>query len=80
MDGLSGATRPVGEHNLTFPAEHPALAALKPGDYQLVVEAAREVGGRELVRLPFSWPVTHQAEHQVSGKTELGNISLTIQP
>ena len=80
VDGLSGATRPVGVHSLFFPAEHPALAALQPGDYQLVVEAAREVGGRELVRLPFSWPVTEQTEHQVSGKTELGQISLNIQP
>ncbi len=51
-----------------------------PGDYQLLVEAAREVGGRELVRLPFSWPVTEQVSHQADGSSELGKIQLNIQP
>ena len=30
----------------------PPLAQLKPGQYAVVVEAAREVGGRELLRIP----------------------------
>ena len=34
----------------------PPLAQLKPGQYAVVVEAAREVGGRELLRIPFQWP------------------------
>ncbi|PRB74782.1 DUF2271 domain-containing protein [Pseudomonas sp. MYb185] len=80
VDGLSSATRPVGQHTLRFADDHPALAALEPGDYQLLVEAAREVGGRELVKLPFSWPVTEQVSHQGGGKTELGKVSLSIRP
>ena len=33
------------------------LAKLAPGKYKLVVEAVREVGGREAVRIPFEWPI-----------------------
>lgn len=80
VDGLSGATRPVGSHSIDIPADHPALASLEPGDYQLLVEAAREVGGRELVRLPFGWPVTEPTEHQGGGKSELGKVSLSLLP
>src|SRR5690606_13539348 len=58
IDGVSGATRPVGQHQLRFDAAKPPFAALKPGQYALVVEAVREVGGRELLRIPFDWPVT----------------------
>ena len=80
VDGMSGATRPVGEHSLQFASDHPALRALAPGEYQLLVEAAREVGGRELVRLPFNWPVKAALTHQQSGTSELGRITLTLQP
>lgn len=80
VDGLAGATRPVGEHRLHFAADHPALQALEPGDYLLLVEAAREVGGRELVRLPFSWPVSEAARHEGGGDSELGPISLELTP
>src|SRR5690606_29978289 len=46
IDGLSGPTRPVGVHEVKFPT---ALTdKLTEGDYTLIVEASREVGGREL--------------------------------
>ncbi len=53
-DGLSGATRAPGEHTLTFTDGKAPLGKLPAGSYQLVVEAAREVGGRELLRVPFT--------------------------
>lgn len=80
VDGLSSATRPVGQHSLHFDREHPALKTLGPGDYQLLVEAAREVGGRELLRLPFTWPVTERQTRQQSGTSELARITLTLTP
>lgn len=80
VDGLSGATRPAGEHSLHFASDHPALQALAPGEYQLLIEAAREVGGRELVRVPFSWPASNALTHQQSGTSELGRITLNLQP
>lgn len=80
VDGISAATRPVGVHTLVFPASHPALGKLGNGQYQLVVEAAREVGGRELVKIPFSWPATTAETLGATGSSELGKISLTLKP
>lgn len=78
IDGLSGPTRPVGVHELKIPAGHPALAGLAPGDYELVVEASREVGGRELVRVPFSWGKGTPTQATASGQSELGAITLRV--
>lgn len=80
VDGISGATRAVGTHSLSFSSDSAALKQLKAGDYELLVEAAREVGGREILRIPFSWPpqATHTATTQ--GQHELGRITLTLTP
>lgn len=80
VDGVSAATRAVGSHTLTFDDSKAPLKDLPPGDYRLVVEAAREVGGRELLRVPFSWPATAQQTHQAQGESELGALSLTVNP
>ncbi len=80
VDGLSGATRPPGEHQLAFASGKPPLDELPAGDYQLVVEAAREVGGRELLKLPFNWPPAGIQSLQVKGQHELGLVALELQP
>jgi hypothetical protein len=77
MDGVSGATRPPGLQTMSFPAAR--LDKLPPGDYKLVIEAAREDGGRELVRLPFAWPARGKLEANAAGKEELGAVSLSVQ-
>lgn len=77
MDGVTGATRAVGEHALTF--KEP-LTNLPAGQYNLVVEAAREKGGRELVRVPFTWPVQKIVNAKASGKEELGDVVLELKP
>ncbi len=68
-DGISGATRAPGRYSIPLPA------TLKPGNYVLNVEAARETGGRELVSIPLVVPV--RAAAQGAGKTELGAIALS---
>ena len=80
VDGVSGATRGVGEHSITFKGSDAALAKLAAGKYQLVVEASREAGGRELVRLPFEWPGKTVQKASVKGQEELGVVSLQIKP
>lgn len=80
VDGLSGATRAPGEHTLSFPTTRAPLDKLPAGDYQLVVEAAREVGGRELLRVPFTWPPKAAQTAKVQGEHELGAVSLQLQP
>lgn len=79
-DGVSGATRVVGEYELKFTPGQAPLADLPAGQYQLVVEAAREAGGHELLKIPFTWPVQKAESLQAQGATELGSISLALKP
>ncbi|MEA3387922.1 DUF2271 domain-containing protein [Sphingobium sp. CCH11-B1] len=77
-DGVTGATRTPGDQKIAFTAGRGPLGALTPGNYTLLVEAAREVGGRELLRLPFSWPPKPGATVKVQGASELGAVTLTF--
>lgn len=80
VDGISGATRAPGKHQLVFEAGKAPLGKLATGDYVLMVEAAREVGGRELVKVPFSWPVKQSSAQSAKGSKELGEVTLTVNP
>ena len=80
VDGVSGATKPAGKHALAFDAASKPLSQLKPGQYAVVVEAAREVGGRELVRIPFQWPPQKAEQLAARGEHELGAIALDLKP
>jgi hypothetical protein len=75
-DGITGATRAPGTHKISLGRAH--LGALAPGQYTLVVEAAREIGGRELLRLPFAWPPKPGPGSRAAGKAELGAVSLAF--
>lgn len=79
VDGISGATRSPGEHALSL-GNAQALAALPPGDYQIVVESARENGGREVLRLPLQWPVRNAQTARAQGEHELGAVALDVKP
>lgn len=79
-DGITGATRAVGEHKLSFSVGKAPLAALPAGKYKLVIEAAREEGGRELIDIPFEWPSASAQEFKAQGKTELGAVTLALKP
>jgi len=76
-DGVSGATQPVGTHALRLDAQDERLAGLAPGEYELVVEAAREKGGRELLRLPLAWPPEAGKAVKAQGESELGLVQAT---
>ncbi|MDM0105880.1 DUF2271 domain-containing protein [Variovorax sp. J22R24] len=80
VDGVSSATRPAGKHQIAFSEGSVALPKLVPGAYKLYVEAAREVGGREIVSIPFQWPPTKAEQSQAAGNSELGAISLELKP
>ena len=80
VDGVTGPTRPVGKHAIRFDHKHPSLAKLPAGSYTLVVEAAREVGGRELLKIPFEWKGKAPSTGKAQGKDELGAITLTAKP
>ena len=80
VDGVSSATRPAGKHQIAVAEGSVALPKLAPGAYKLYVEAAREVGGREIVSLPFQWPPAKAEQSQVAGSSELGAVSLELKP
>ncbi len=78
VDGVSGATRKPGKHELVFTIGKTPLVKLQNGNYTLMVEAAREVGGRELVKVPFTWPAA--SEQSAKGSKELGEIKVSVKP
>lgn len=80
IDGVSGATPAPGVHKLNFKEGMAPLGKLTAGNYQLFVEASREVGGREMLQIPFTWPLKTPQEFEVQGNSELGAIKLVLKP
>lgn len=80
VDGITGATRAPGEHTLTFGGPKSPLATLPAGEYRLVVEAAREVGGREILEVPVQLPIKQSQQLSAKGEHELGAIAVTLKP
>jgi len=79
-DGVSGATRSPGEQTLSFPGAKAALDQLPPGDYVVVVEVARESGGREVVKLPIQWPPKAAQNVAAKGQEEVGAVVAQLKP
>jgi hypothetical protein len=80
IDGVTGATYGPGSYDLEFTMGKAPMSDLQPGDYRLRVEAAREVGGRELLNVPFTWPQQQDMTITEQGSSELGAVKLTIKP
>lgn len=78
VDGVSGATRAPGLHTVTFSQGKAPLGNLPDGEYKLMVEASREVGGREVVQIPFQWPPKKNETLEAKGESELGKIGLKL--
>ena len=79
VDGVTGATRTAGEHAINL-LDAKAVNALAPGQYEVVVEAARENGGREVLRVPFEWPLKKAQSAKVQGQGELGTVAFDARP
>lgn len=84
VDAVSSATRAPGEHSLTYaPGSQGGkgpVDKLAPGDYVVAVEAAREGGGRELLRVPFTWPPKEARSQSAKGAEELGAVTVQTKP
>ena len=80
IDGVTQPTKPAGTYALSFAEGKNPLPKLAPGQYKLMVEAAREVGGRELVSIPFEWPAKQANSLSAAGSSELGAIKLELKP
>ena len=80
LDAVTSATRVPGLHAVTYSAGKAPIDQLAAGDYTLFVEAAREGGGREVVRLPLAWPPREARTASAKGLEELGNVTLQLKP
>ena len=80
IDAVTGATRYAGRHELQLASGREPLDDLPAGSYVLVVEAVREAGGREAVRMPFRWPPESEQSTASNGSAELGSVALTLTP
>lgn len=76
-DGVSGATRAPGTHKLSFTAGKGGMPTLAPGKYTILVEAARETGGREVVRVPVTVTAAG-AKGSAAGTAELGAVNVVV--
>lgn len=75
VDGVSRPTRGPGRYNLNLGS----MNNLPAGQYAIVVEAAREKGGREILKLPFSWRPGQTVKGSASGSREVGRVSVIIE-
>jgi hypothetical protein len=78
LDGVSGATKAPGETTLNIPKG--VLDQLPAGQYTVLVEASREAGGREVVKVPLQWPPKSAQNVSGQGKEELGAVVVQLKP
>lgn len=78
IDGVSSPTKSPGKNTVKFDTSTGPIAKLAPGDYKIIVEASREVGGKEMVEIPFKWSPGEDATAAATGKEELGAITLKL--
>lgn len=78
VDGVSSPTKPPGKNTVKFDTGVGPIAMLPAGEYKIIVEASREVGGKELVEIPFTWGPGVEGAGSASGKTELGPVTLKL--
>ena len=75
IDGITGPTRAPGRQTVSVSGAR--LASLPAGTYNVVVEAAREQGGREVVRVPFTWGGAANTA-SAAGTSELGAVRVAV--
>jgi hypothetical protein len=76
VDARTGATKGPGKYQLSWNGADNAGKPVAPGQYLLVVEAAREHGGRNLVKQAFTWDGSAVAINVKAG-SEIGAINLS---
>jgi hypothetical protein len=72
--GVSRPTRGPGQYEISLGS----LKSVPAGKYALVIEASREKGGREVVKVPFVWTPGKSVSASQTGSSELGRVTLSI--
>jgi hypothetical protein len=76
-DGISGPTRAPGLNGVALLGSNPLLQEVPRGDYNVVIEAVREEGAHELVRVPIQWD-GQPHDYRTMGDSEIGAITVNI--
>jgi len=76
VDARTGATKGPGQYQLRWDGKDDQGAAVPVGTYQLVIEAAREHGGRQLLKQKFNWDGQAIALSVAAGQ-EIGQVQIT---
>lgn len=76
VDARTGATKGPGQYRLRWDGKDDQGVAVPNGEYQLVIEAAREHGGRQLVKQKFNWDGTAVAVSVAAGN-EIGQVQIS---
>ncbi len=76
VDARTGATKGPGRYRLQWQGDDDAGKAVPAGKYQLVIEAAREHGGRNMVKQVFDWDGSAIALDIKAG-SEIGKVHLS---
>ncbi|MEL7198512.1 MAG: DUF2271 domain-containing protein [Pseudomonadota bacterium] len=74
VSGVSRPSRGPGQYKVNLGS----LSSLPAGKYSFVVEAAREKGGREIVKVPFTLSRGKAASGSAAGSSELGKVTVSI--
>lgn len=73
---LSSATRVPGTYTLRWDGKDNSGKQVKPGKYTILIEAAREHGGYDLLRQEINLDGTTPAKFSLKGKAEVGNATV----
>lgn len=76
VDARTGATKGPGGYQLRWDGKDDQGNAVATGTYQLVIEAAREHGGRQLLKQKFNWDGSNIAISVAAG-SEIGPVQLS---
>lgn len=76
VDARTGATKGPGAYQLRWDGKDDKGTLVPNGEYQLVIEAAREHGGRQLVKQKFNWDGS-AITLTVTAGNEIGAVQLS---
>ncbi|KMT63969.1 DUF2271 domain-containing protein [Catenovulum maritimum] len=72
FDAVTGATKKPGSYDVKWIAADSKGNAIPAGSYNLKIEASREEGGREYLKIPIQ--IAKNGRFSLQGKHELGQI------
>ncbi len=77
-DASTGATRKPGRYQIEWDGRDRQGNRVAPGEYYLLVEAAREAGGRDFLRQKIRLGDDKTQRYTLQGDVELGEVTIII--